>query len=148
MQGERTGSEKAVERMSGWRSRDEQFTSSMEATSLYLAMVPDASVNCLLFDERGRPNLQCDRPAPIGTEERYALVLSAALAFARESFSGVPVILDEPFKWLRGDAVKRAANAIAEFMDGRQMIVLLSDPSEIAALRATDRVAKELEIMG
>lgn len=148
MQGERSGGERAVERMRGWSEGDALLRSSMEATSLYLAMVDEPSASCLLFDRRGRPAVQCDGTPIIGPAEHHAVVLASALAFARESCPGVPVILDEPFKGLAGNEAARASEAVAVFMEGRQLIVLLSDVAEIDALHATGKVGKELEIKG
>ena len=148
MQGERSGGERAVERMRGWSEGDALLRSSMEATSLYLAMVDEPSASCLLFDRRGRPAVQCDGTPIIGPAEHHAVVLASALAFARESCPGVPVILDEPFKGLAGSEAARASEAVAVFMEGCQLIVLLSDVAEIDALHATGKVGKELEIKG
>ena len=147
MSGERSGGERAVERMKGWSSSDALLRSSMEATSLYLAMVEEPSASCILFDERGRPSVQCEGAATIGPTEHRAVVLASAVAFARENCPGVPIILDEPFEQL-GEHSARAAEATAEFMEGRQLIMLLSGMSGIERLRATGKVGKELEIKG
>ncbi|HHT74517.1 MAG TPA: AAA family ATPase [Methanomassiliicoccaceae archaeon] len=148
MQGERTGGERALEQMKGWMASDAILRSSMEATSLYLSMVSDPAVSCLIFDERGRLGVQCDGPPSISIEEYRTIVLASALAFARENCPGSPVILDEPFKELGEQAAWRAAEAVAEFMDGHQLVLLLSEQNEIEALRSTGRLRKELEIMG
>lgn|GEM_PF-1117189 len=148
LQGERTGTERAVEAMSEWAFGEAYMRSSLEATSLFLAMVPDAAVSCLLFDERGRPVVQCYAPERLGPAEHHLLLLASALAFARESCPAVPVILDEPFEGLDEVTAERAVEAVTEFMAGRQLILLLSKPAEVAAVRATGRVDKELEIRG
>lgn len=148
MQGERTGTERAVEGMPWWTITDALLRCSLEATGLFLSLAPDAAVSCVLFDERGRPMVQCLEPERMGPLEQYFLVLSTALAFARESCPHVPVIMDDPFAGLDKEAAERAAEAVTEFMEGRQLVLLLSEPAEAAAVRATGRMEKELEIRG
>jgi hypothetical protein len=145
--GARTGGERMVERVEGWGASDAPLQASMEGTALFLAMVPEPAVSCIVFDQGGRPGVRCDS-AGVSADERRAVVLAAALAFARESCPGVPIILDEPFMGMDGDAMARTAEAVAEFMDGRQLVLLLSEASEIEAMRSTGRVGKELEIKG
>lgn len=147
MRGGRTGGERAVEGMRGWGASDAPLRASMEGTSLYLAMMPETAVSCIVFDRGGRPGVQCDA-AGIGPDEYRAVVLSSALAFARESCPGVPVILDEPFEGMGIHAAGRAAEAVAGFMEGHQLVLLLSDANAIDAMRSTGKVDKELEIKG
>jgi hypothetical protein len=45
-------------------------------------------------------------------------------------------------------AAGRAAEAVAQFMEGHQLVLLLSDANAIDAMRSTGKVDKELEIKG
>ncbi len=147
MHGARTGGERAAERMRGWGASDAPLRASMEGTALYLAMMPETEISCIVFDQGGRPGVQCDS-ADISADEHRAVVLSSALAFARESCPGVPVILDEPFEGMSEHTAGRAAEAVAEFMEGRQLVLLLSGTNAIEVMRSTGKVDKELEIKG
>lgn len=148
LQSERMGTERAVADMPGWNDGDAPLRASMEATSLYVSMVPNPSASCLLFNEHGQPLVQCSRAEPMGSTEHRLMILSAALAFARESCPGIPIILDEPFLGLDDATMERAVKVVTEFMDGHQVIFLLSRPSEIEAVRAIDHLEKEIEVRG
>jgi hypothetical protein len=118
----------------------------MEATALFLALRPGAPVDCLGYDPEGRLELQVHGTLDM-TELRVAL-LSHALAFAKENAKVCPVFIDDPFGGVDGAERRGMFDAILEAMNGRQLIFLLSEEREAAALRATGKVDKELEIRG
>lgn len=145
LQGSPSGTERAVGTDRGWWGRDAAFRSSMEATCLFLSLVPDSAAVCLDFDPQGRPGVQLSRADPLTPEERYLATLASILGFARESCPDAPLLLDEPFLGLRRDRA-RAVEATIDFLAGRQCVLLLSDPEDVGTVR--ERADRELEVRG
>ncbi|NLI74626.1 MAG: hypothetical protein GX369_07675 [Euryarchaeota archaeon] len=145
--GDRAGGEVAIEKMGGWDKHDAQLRSSMEATSLFSSMMLDSAITCLMFDEHGKLSVELDGPV-VDIEECHAMTLAAAIAFARENCSGIPIFLDEPFEKMNSDIIEQVADAILEFMDGYQLVILLSNKDDVEKVRSSGRVDKELEIKG
>jgi hypothetical protein len=146
LQGCPSGVERGVQCSNVWCTTDLSLRSSMEATSLFLALRPEAPVDCLGYDPDGRLELQIH-----GTLDRsdiHLALLSHALAFAKESARVCPIFIDDPFSGVSDQDRQRLFNALLDAMKGCQLIFLLSEGMDTAALRATGRVDKELEIRG
>jgi hypothetical protein len=146
LEGCRSGVERAVDSSNNWCTSDLSLKASMEATGLFLALRPDAPVNTLGYDPQGR--LEMSLQGPLTESDVQLALLSHALAFAKENAKVCPLFIDDPFSTV--DAPDRGPlfRAILDALPARQLVFLLSDERDIAALRATGRVDKELEIRG
>ncbi len=145
-EGCRSGVERAVNSSNNWCTSDLSLRCSMEATGLFLSLCPQAPVNALSYGPEGRLEVSVHGPLT-ETEVRLAL-LSHAVAFAKESAKVCPIFLDDPFG--QADELDHAAlfKRIVEMLPSRQVVFLLSGQKDIADLRSTGRVDKELEIRG
>ena len=142
----RGGVERAVSSSNNWCTSDLSVRCSMEATGLFLSLCPEAPVNALGYDPDGR--LEMTVHGPLTEAEVHQALLSHAVAFAKENARVCPIFLDDPFGPI--DDLDRNAQfeALVGSLPSRQVVFLLSDPRDIAALRSTGKVDKELEIRG
>jgi hypothetical protein len=127
-----------------WCTSDLSLRCAIGATGLFHHLCPEGGVDALDYDPEGRLELTFSA-LPSEAEVRLAL-LCHALAFARENAPVCPIIMADPL----GDSADRPEQYrhILDLFPSRQLIFLLSDPGDIAALRSTGRVDKELEIRG
>jgi hypothetical protein len=144
--GGRSGVERAVGSSNNWCTSDLSLRCSMEATGLFLSLCPEAPVNALGYDPDGR--LEMTMHGPLTGAEVQQAVLSHAVAFAKENVKVCPIFLDDPFGLVDGADRNALFNALVGALPSRQVVFLLSDQRDIAALRSTERIDKELEIRG
>ncbi|MDW5561732.1 MAG: AAA family ATPase [Methanomassiliicoccus sp.] len=141
-----SGPERAIQCSDTWCTSDLSIRCSMEATGLFLELCPDAPVRALGYDAGGRPEVSVE--GGLSPDEVRLAVLSHALAFARESAGICPIFLDDPLQGVSGGDRGRIFANLLDSLPKKQVVLLLSDPQDIEALRATGRVDKELEIRG
>lgn len=141
-----SGPERAVMCSDNWCTSDLSLRCAMEATGLFHRLCPEGGVDALEYDPDGRLMLSVQRR--LTEEEVRMALLSHALAFARENGRVCPIIMVDPF----GDSCREdRARSYSEMLDvfpDRQLILLLSDPLDVVALRSTGNVKKEVEIRG
>lgn len=144
MYGRLSGPERAVQCSDNWCTSDLSLRCAMEATGLFHRLCLEGNVDALDYGPEGRLELSLSAP-PSETGVRLAL-LCHALAFARENAPVCPIILADPL----GESSDRPEQYrhILDMFPSRQLIFLLSDEGDIAALRSTGRVDKEIEIRG
>jgi hypothetical protein len=118
----------------------------MSATGLFLRFCPDAAVRTLGYDPEGRPEAAVD--GPLSPRQVRLAVLSHALAFAGQSTGVCPLVLDDPLEGVGPEGHGELFMTMLDALPSRQIVILLSDPGDIATLRSTGRVDKELEIRG
>lgn len=145
-QGGTSGPERAVQCSDTWCTSDLAIRCSMEATGLFMGLCPGAPVRALGYDPEGRPEILVE--GALSPEQVRLAVLSHALAFARESTGVCPMFLDDPLEGARAGDRKGMFSAILDALPSKQVVLLLADPEDVAALRSMDRVDKELEIRG
>jgi hypothetical protein len=140
------GPERAIRCSGSWCTSDLSIRCSFAATSLFLEMCPSAQIGTLGYDPEGRPEISVE--GPLSPEQVRMAVLSHAIAFAGEGAVVCPIFLDDPLEG--AGSIERGGlfSAMLDFLRKRQVVLLLSDPADIDALRATGRVDKELEIRG
>ncbi len=142
--------EKAVTSSGEWCCTDLPLRAGAEATSLFFEACPSSMIDLVAYDPMGRPEVRVDPGGEVEAQEVRMALLAHALGFikAHDREGSCPIFLDEPFHGMGADLKGRALPAVLSFLEGRQVIFLLSDPSEVEALRATGTVDKELEIWG
>jgi hypothetical protein len=146
VQGGRSGVERAVNTSNNWCTSDLSLRCAIEATGLFLALCPEAKVDALAYDPEGR--LEMSMRGPLTETEVHLALLSHAVAFAKENTKVCPIFLDDPFDPTDVLDRTRLFQALVEWLPSRQVVFLLSDHRDIAALRSTGTVDKELEIRG
>jgi hypothetical protein len=146
LEGCQSGVERAVDSSNNWCTSDLSLRCSMEATGLFLAFRPEAPVNTLGYDPEGR--LEMSVHGPLTRSDLQLALLSHALSFAKENAKVCPIIIDDPLSGVEAADRKGLFDAILDALPSRQLIFLLSDEGDVAALRATGRIDKELEIRG
>lgn len=146
--GGRGGVERAVESSNMWCCSDLPLRSSADATRLFSDICPSSTISGISYDPSGHLEVQLSSPAAVGPHELRVALLSHALGFAKENERTCPIILDEPFHSLGPDVKERTISVLLDFLAGRQVIFLLSNEEEVAVLRASGRLDRELEIWG
>lgn len=145
-QGCRSGVERAVNSSNNWCTSDLSLRCSMEATGLFQSFCPETRVDTLGYDPDGR--LEVSLSGPLSETEVRLALLSHAVAFAKENAKVCPIFLDDPFDGVDGRDRTGSFEALVAMLPSRQVVFLLSDHEDIAALRSTGKVDKELEIHG
>lgn len=144
--GGRSGPEKAVECSDIWCTSDLPLRASYQATDMFLRMRPDAPVNTLGYDPEGRLDVSVEES--LTPDEVAAAVLCHALAYAKENGSVCSVLIEDPMHAMReSDPFPVFAETVASF-PSQQLVFLLSRAEDLAAVRVTGRVRRELEIRG
>lgn len=140
------GPERAVQCSNTWCTSDLSIRCSMAATGLFLDLCPEAPVRTLGYDPEGR--LEATVEGSLSPQQVRMAVLSHAVAYAGEGGKVCPVFLDDPLEGAVQEDRSKLLTAVLDALPSRQIVLLLSDPGDVIALRSTRRVDKELEIRG
>lgn len=142
--------EKAVMASGEWCCTDLPLRAGAQATALFFEACPSSMIDLVAYDPIGRPEVGIDPGGEVEAQEVQMALLAHSLGFikAHDRDGNCPIFLDDPFHGMGAELKGRALRAMLNFFEGRQVIFLLSDPSEVEALRAAGAVDKELEIWG